>query len=49
MELDELPPHLIQATLAAEDQNFYNHIGVDFVAMTRAFYHNIKYDDSFAE
>jgi penicillin-binding protein 1A len=31
-----MPRHLIDAFIAAEDQNFYHHSGVDFVALTRA-------------
>lgn len=40
VQLSDVPKSLIQATLAAEDQNFYHHIGVDFSAIARAFYHN---------
>lgn len=32
----ELPVHLVEATLAAEDQRFFTHGGVDFLAMGRA-------------
>jgi len=34
--LDELPPHLVQAVLAAEDARFFSHHGVDYRAMVRA-------------
>src|SRR5690349_3479828 len=34
--LDELPPHLIDAVLAAEDVRFFSHHGVDYRAVTRA-------------
>ena len=34
---DELPPQLIQAFLAAEDDGFFEHSGVDIPALTRAF------------
>ena len=34
--LDELPPHVSKAVLAAEDENFYNHDGVDLGAVVRA-------------
>ncbi len=32
----EVPPRVIQAFLAAEDRNFYSHMGIDPVAMARA-------------
>ncbi|HET7501812.1 MAG TPA: transglycosylase domain-containing protein [Kofleriaceae bacterium] len=34
--LDQLPPHLIQAVLAAEDVRFFAHRGVDYPAIARA-------------
>jgi penicillin-binding protein 1A len=34
--LDELPPHLVHAVLAAEDVRFFSHHGVDYRAMLRA-------------
>ncbi|MBI2018901.1 transglycosylase domain-containing protein [Candidatus Daviesbacteria bacterium] len=43
VRMDELPKHLILATLASEDKNFYNHPGVDPVAIFRAFYHNLRF------
>ena len=33
---DDIPEILKQATIAIEDKNFYNHIGVDFFALVRA-------------
>lgn len=42
VKLTEVPPHLIQATISAEDRNFYKHGGVDFKAIIRAFYNNHK-------
>src|SRR3989344_6140014 len=42
IKLNEAPPYLIQATLAAEDKNFYKHFGIDPVAITRAIYANFK-------
>ena len=33
---DELPAHLVEATIAAEDQRFFHHGGVDFWATGRA-------------
>ncbi|HEU4728769.1 MAG TPA: transglycosylase domain-containing protein [Kofleriaceae bacterium] len=34
--LDRLPPHLVQAVLAAEDVRFFAHQGVDYPAIARA-------------
>lgn len=34
--LDQISPHLIQATLASEDQRFFSHGGVDPLALARA-------------
>lgn len=42
IKLNEVPPYLIQATLAAEDRNFYQHPGIDPVAIARAVYANFK-------
>ncbi|MCG8544312.1 MAG: penicillin-binding protein 1A [Alphaproteobacteria bacterium] len=36
-----MPRHLISAFIAAEDQNFYHHPGVDFVALFRAAVTNV--------
>ena len=33
---DEMPERLVQAILAAEDSNFFNHTGVDFRGLARA-------------
>ncbi len=38
----EIPKHLINAVIATEDQKFFNHFGVDFFAIIRAFYVNQK-------
>lgn len=43
VKLSEVPKEFIQATIAIEDQNFYRHIGIDFTAIIRALYHNIKF------
>ncbi|GGH40643.1 transglycosylase domain-containing protein [Paenibacillus segetis] len=40
--LDEISPWLIQATLAVEDRQFYDHIGFDIKGMTRALLVNLK-------
>lgn len=33
---DELPPYLVQALIATEDERFYEHSGIDFKALFRA-------------
>jgi penicillin-binding protein 1C len=40
--LKTLPPRLADATLVAEDRRFYNHPGVDPIAVVRAFVHNVR-------
>ncbi|HEX4950729.1 MAG TPA: PBP1A family penicillin-binding protein [Blastocatellia bacterium] len=40
--LDELPQTLIQALLAAEDQRFFQHIGIDPKGILRAALHNVR-------
>lgn len=39
---DEIPIHLIQATLAIEDQDFYQHAGFSLRGITRAFRSNLE-------
>jgi len=39
--LDELPPHLIQAFVAAEDARFFVHEGVDILGIIRALFKNL--------
>ena len=39
--IDTAPPHLINAFLAAEDKNFYAHVGIDFVGILRAVVQNV--------
>ena len=39
---DEIPEHLIKATLATEDRRFYEHFGVDVFGTFRALMENIK-------
>lgn len=36
IELEEMPEHLIEAVLAAEDERFFRHSGVSFLAILRA-------------
>lgn len=40
--LDQIPQPLIKAILATEDQRFYDHPGVDFLGLVRAFIHLAK-------
>jgi penicillin-binding protein 1A len=39
--LDELPPHVWQAFVAAEDRRFFKHPGVDVIGMGRALVANV--------
>lgn len=39
--LAQMPHHLIEAFIAAEDSRFYEHGGIDLVSIARAFYKNI--------
>ncbi len=41
MPLDKIPAHVRNAFLAAEDDAFYRHKGVDLVSISRAFINNI--------
>jgi penicillin-binding protein 1A len=40
--LEEMPPALINAFIAAEDSRFYKHKGIDFYSITRAFFKNLE-------
>jgi penicillin-binding protein 1A len=40
--LEEIPPALINAFIAAEDSRFYKHKGIDFYSITRAFFKNLE-------
>lgn len=42
INIEDLPPHVYQASIAIEDQNFYNHFGFDLVGITRAIKNNIQ-------
>lgn len=42
VRLSDVPPALIKALVAVEDQNFYQHHGVSIRGITRAFLANIK-------
>lgn len=39
---EEIPPKVVSAFLAAEDDNFYNHKGVDYWGILRAFVVNLR-------
>lgn len=39
--LGDLPPHLIQATVASEDQDFYRHRGLSWAGIARALRNNM--------
>jgi len=41
VKLDQISQHLINATIATEDQGFYKHYGVDFKGIIRAVYKDI--------
>ena len=40
--LDEMPDHLIKATLATEDRRFYEHFGIDVMGTVRALMTNAR-------
>jgi penicillin-binding protein 1A len=40
--LAEIPPMLVEAFIAAEDSRFYEHRGIDFKSITRAFFKNLE-------
>jgi len=41
IKLDDLPDHLINATIAVEDKNFYSHLGFDLIGISRAIINTI--------
>jgi len=41
---DDLPPNLVYAVLAAEDQRFFNHPGLDLPGIIRSFIRNVEAD-----
>lgn len=43
VSIREVPRHLIDAVLAAEDSRFYEHFGVDPVGILRAVYANVRH------
>ncbi|MBI1821227.1 MAG: PBP1A family penicillin-binding protein [Nitrospirae bacterium] len=42
IKLDEIPPSLVQAVIAIEDERFYQHHGIDVKSILRAFLTNIR-------
>ena len=42
IEIADVPPALIDAVLASEDDNFYNHSGIDFFGLVRATLANMR-------
>ncbi|MBU1118535.1 PBP1A family penicillin-binding protein [Patescibacteria group bacterium] len=44
IDLDDISPHLINATLAAEDRNFYDHFGFDPKGIARSLFKNVTDD-----
>jgi len=43
VKLKDIPPHVRQAFISAEDRNFYRHFGVDPIAVLRAIVANIRH------
>lgn len=42
VDFKDIPPKVVDAFLAAEDDNFYNHEGIDYYGIMRAFIVNLK-------
>ena len=45
IQLEEIPDHLIKATLATEDRRFFEHFGVDVFGTARALFENARAND----
>lgn len=41
VDQEDISPYMYKATIAIEDRNFYNHIGVDPVGLVRAFFSTV--------
>jgi 1A family penicillin-binding protein len=41
IDIEQMPEHLLQATIAIEDQNFYHHHGLDIRGLIRAVFNNL--------
>ncbi len=46
--LAEIPPSLVEATIATEDSNFYQHPGVDWQGILRSFWINLRGGETLA-
>lgn len=44
VSIDDLPPHVLQAAVAIEDQRFYSHFGFDLIGIFRALRNNLQSD-----
>ena len=42
VDLADLPPHVVQAFIAAEDKTFFEHSGIDYVSILRAAWTNLR-------
>jgi penicillin-binding protein 1A len=42
VDLSDLPPHVVQAFIAAEDKTFFEHEGVDYASIVRAAWTNLQ-------
>lgn len=42
ISLNDISPYLVNATIAVEDKNFYEHKGFDFLRIMKAMFNNIK-------
>ncbi len=40
--IEEIPAHLINATITAEDRKFYEHHGINYMSIARSIYEDIK-------
>lgn len=45
ISLSEVPPHVLQAFVSAEDRNFWEHSGLDTAGIARAFLANLRRQD----
>ena len=43
LRYQDIPPHVVNAFLSVEDTNFYNHFGIDFLAIIRAAWVNLTH------
>jgi len=42
VNVDEIPPYLVQAVLSIEDRRFYSHFGLDPLGLARAMFVNVR-------